>query len=99
MDEEGSAQLVYCKMKNFLEEFNLIIGSIVIGVPLGLITGLICWIKFPFVLYTNARAKLAMRRIQEARSFLDKHGQGQKSEDIWEEHIERMKAKKNNYDN
>ena len=56
-------------MKNFLEELQLIIGSIVIGIPLGLITGLICWLKFPFVLYTNARAKLAMRRIQEEREF------------------------------
>jgi len=83
-------------MKNFLEELQLIIGSIVIGIPLGFITGLICWAKFPFVLYTNARAKLAIRRIQEAKAFLEQHKQ---PKDIWERHIERMESKKNNYDN
>lgn len=82
-------------MKNFLEELQLIIGSIAIGIPLGFITGLICWLKFPFVLYTNARAKLAMRRIQEAKAFLEKHNQ---PKDIWERHIKRMKEK-NSYDN
>ena len=91
--------MVQNKIKNILEESFIILGSILIGLPLGLLAGIVCWIKFPFAVYYDARAKLAMKRIREAEDFLERHGQESKSQDILEMHIERMEAKKNNYDN
>ena len=82
------------KAKKIYEEFSIIMGAIIIGIPLGLFVGIVCWIKFPFAVYREARAKLAIKRIQEAKEFLEKHGQTQKTQDIWEKHIQRMEEKK-----
>ena len=81
-------------MKEKLENIFIIVGSIVIGIPLGLIVGLVCWFKFPFQIYYQARADLALKRISRAELELKKY----ESEDIWEKHIERMEKRKN-YDN
>lgn len=86
-------------MRKLFEETFLVVGSILIGIPLGLFVGLYCWAKFPLSVYREARINLAVKRIKEAKAFLEEHGQGKKSQDIWERHIERMEAKKNNYDN
>ena len=88
--------MVYNKIKNNFEETFIIAGSVLIGLPLGFFVGVYCWLRFPLSIYREARINLAMKRIQEAKDFLEQHKQPQ---DIWERHIERMEAKKNNYDN
>ena len=88
--------MVHCKIKNIVEETFIIVGSILIGIPLGFFVGLYCWLRFPLSIYREARINLAIKRIQEAKTFLEKNKQPQ---DIWERHIERMESKKNNYDN
>lgn len=79
---------------------NLIVflGSIFIGIPLGLLVGLICWFKFPFQVYVEARSKLAIRRIQRAEEFIEQHKKDNSNEGMWERHIQRMQEKKS-YDN
>lgn len=85
-------------MKKLFEDLSIIVGSILIGVPIGLIVGLICWFKFPYQVYFEARKKLALRRIDEAEQYLRQHGKEDVVEDIWEKHIQRMEQKKS-YDN
>ena len=85
-------------MKNFFEQTFLIVGSILIGIPFGFFVGLYCWLKVPLSVYREARINLAIKRIKEAKAFLEEHGQGQKSQDIWERHIQRIEEKKS-YDN
>jgi len=81
-------------MKFFFEEIFIFVGSIVVGIPLGLIAGIVCWIKFPFEVYRQARVNLAKERINKAKEFLKKNAK----KNIWEKHIERMEERKN-YDN
>ncbi len=81
-------------MKEKLEHIFIIVGSIFIGIPLGLIVGLVCWFKFPFQVYYQARADLALKRIKRAEQELQKYN----SENIWERHIKRIEEKKS-YDN
>jgi len=81
-------------MKEKIQNFILIIASILIGIPLGIVVGLICWFKFPFQIYWQARANLAENRIRKAKEQLKEYGK----EDIWEKHLQRMEEK-NNYDN
>jgi hypothetical protein len=85
-------------MKTLFEETFIVVGSILIGIPLGFFVGLYCWLRFPLSIYREARVNLAIKRIQEAKDFLEEHGQGKKSQDIWEKHIKRMEEKKS-YDN
>ena len=42
-----------------IQELIILLGAIVIGVPLGLIVGLVCWFKFPFQVYAAARINFA----------------------------------------
>jgi hypothetical protein len=81
-------------MTHKFQNFMILIGSILIGIPLGIVVGLICWFKFPFQIYWQARANLAKNRIQAAEEQLREYETG----DIWEKHIERMQEKKS-YDN
>ena len=81
-------------MKEKIQNFILVIASILIGIPLGIVVGLICWLKFPFQIYWQARANLAKNRVQAAQEQLKEYD----IEDIWEKHIERMQEKKS-YDN
>jgi len=86
-------------MKHKIEELIILLGSIVIGVPLGLIVGLICWFKFPFQIYWEARSKLAQSRIEKAEQLIAQYEKDNSNEGMWERHIERIKLKENNYDN
>jgi hypothetical protein len=81
-------------MKEKIQNFILFICSILIGIPLGIVVGLICWLKFPFQIYWQARANLAKNRIMAAQEQLREY----EKEDIWEKHLQRMEEK-NNYDN
>jgi len=85
-------------MKILFENIFIIVGSILVGIPMGLIVGLVCWIKFPYQVYIEARRKVALRRIEEAEEYLRQHGREDVVEDIWEKHIHRMEQK-NSYDN
>lgn len=86
--------MVYSKIKDFFEEIFALVGSIIVGIPVGLIVGIICWFKFPFQVYREARSNLAIKRIQEAKESLIEL----KPKDIWEKHIKRMEEKQP-YDN
>jgi len=81
-------------MKEKLANIFIIVGSIFIGIPLGLIVGLVCWFKFPFQIYYQARANLALQRINKAKEKLKEY----EDIDIWERHAQRMEEKKS-YDN
>jgi len=81
-------------MREKFENCLIIIGSIVVGVPLGVVVGLICWFKFPFQIYWAARANLALQRIDRAKTQIKEY----QNEDIWENHIKKMEEKKS-YDN
>jgi len=85
-------------MKNFFEELTLALGAAFLGIVVGFFVGIVCWVKFPFVIYRTARVKMALKRIQEAEEYLERNGQGARSKDIWARHIERIEQKKN-YDN
>ena len=95
MDKERSPNMVYRKvMKEKFENIFIIVGSIFIGIPLGLIVGLVCWLKFPFQIYYQARVNLSLKRINRAKQEAERYN----SEDIWEKHIKRIEEKKS-YDN
>jgi len=81
-------------MREKFENCLIIIGSIVIGIPLGIIVGLVCWFKFPFQIYWAARANLSLQRIERAKEGIKKH----ETVDIWENHMKKMEEKKS-YDN
>jgi len=81
-------------MREKFENFLIITASIVIGIPLGIIVGLVCWFKFPFQIYSGARANLALQRVERAKVEIKKH----ETVDIWENHIKKMEEKKS-YDN
>jgi hypothetical protein len=85
-------------MKGFFEELFIFVGSIVVGIPLGLIVGLICWFRFPFQVYVEARSKLAIKRIQRAQDFIEQYKKDNSNEGMWERHIQRIKEKES-YDN
>jgi hypothetical protein len=85
-------------MKHKIQELIILLGSIVIGVPLGLIVGLICWFKFPFQIYWEARSKLTQSRIEKAEQLIAQYEKDNSNEGMWERHIERIKSKQN-YDN
>ena len=85
-------------MKKLFEDLFIIVGSILVGIPIGLIVGLICWFKFPYQVYFEARKKLTLRRINEAEQYLRQHEKEDVVEDVWEKHIQRMEQKKS-YDN
>tara|TARA_R100001510_G_scaffold3828_1_gene3051 strand:+ start:1133 stop:1405 length:273 start_codon:yes stop_codon:yes gene_type:complete len=77
------------KMKRSTRIFNkLIIGTfaIIIGIPLGIITGITCMIKiivsYPFDIYRIAVTKIEQRAALE--ELLDNQDQ-----DIWDKHIAR----------
>ena len=81
-------------MKHKIQELIILLGSIVIGVPLGLIVGLICWFKFPFQIYWEARSKLTQSRIEKAEQLIAQYEKDNSNEGMWERHIERIKNKK-----
>ena len=83
-------------MRENFENFFAAIASILIGLPLGIFVGIICWIKFPFQIYYQARATLALQRIHRAQQQIKQLQDEEK--DIWERHIDRMEEKKS-YDN
>jgi len=85
-------------MKGIFENFTILIGSIIIGIPLGLIVGLVCWFRFPFQVYVEARSKLAIKRIQRAEEFIEQYKKDNSNEGMWERHIQRIKEKES-YDN
>lgn len=85
-------------MRGFFEQLFILVGSVVIGIPLGLIVGLICWFRFPFQVYVEARSKLAMKRIQRAEEFIEQYKKDNSNEGMWERHIQRIKEKES-YDN
>tara|TARA_B100000497_G_C7554189_1_gene334718 strand:- start:261 stop:521 length:261 start_codon:yes stop_codon:yes gene_type:complete len=86
-------------MKEKIQNFILIIASILIGIPLGIVVGLICWFKFPFQIYWQARANLARNRIRQAEEMIQKYENENSSDAMWDRHIERIKSQENNYDN
>lgn len=86
--------MVHSKIKILFEEFFALVGSILLGIPIGLIVGIICWFKFPLQVYREARINLATQRINKAKEILKKS----EPKDIWENHIKRMEEKKP-YDN
>tara|TARA_B100001093_G_scaffold429642_1_gene424990 strand:+ start:4217 stop:4456 length:240 start_codon:yes stop_codon:yes gene_type:complete len=77
-------------MRQAFQNLVLIISSIIIGATLGVVVGLICWLRFPFQIYTQAKINLAENRIRKAREQLKEYGK----EDIWEKHLQRMEEKK-----
>jgi hypothetical protein len=81
-------------MREKFENLLIIIGSIVVGIPLGVVVGLICWFKFPFQIYWAARANLALQRVEREKVKIKQYETG----DIWEKHIQKMEEKKS-YDN
>ena len=85
-------------MRVFFEQLFILVGSVVIGIPLGLIVGLICWFRFPFQVYVEARSKLALKRIQRAEEFIEQYKKDNSNEGMWERHIQRIKEKES-YDN
>lgn len=85
-------------MRGFFEQLFILVGSVAIGIPLGLIVGLICWFRFPFQVYVEARSKLAMKRIQRAEEFIEQYKKDNSNEGMWERHIQRIKEKES-YDN
>lgn len=85
-------------MRVFFEQLFILVGSVVIGIPLGLIVGLICWFRFPFQVYVEARSKLALKRIQRAEEFIEQYKKNNSNEGMWERHIQRIKEKES-YDN
>lgn len=82
-----------------IQELIIFLGAIVIGVPLGLIVGLVCWFKFPFQVYWEARSKLARSRIEKAERLIKQYENENSSDAMWDRHIERIKSQENNYDN
>lgn len=70
----------------------LFFGSIIIGVPMGFLHGLIYLLKsivlFPHIMYHESLYKW-LKSIEERTQ----------PQDIWERHIQKMESKKNNYDN
>jgi hypothetical protein len=82
-------------MKEKIEVLFLIISSIVVGLTLGILLGVVCWLKFPHQIYINARAHLARNRIIKSQNKIKEL---REQNDIWERHINRMKEKKS-YDN
>ena len=85
-------------MKGIFENFTILIGSIIIGIPLGFIVGLVCWFRLPFQVYVEARSKLAIKRIQRAEEFIEQYKKDNSNEGMWERHIQRIKEKES-YDN
>tara|TARA_B100001057_G_scaffold168915_1_gene169708 strand:+ start:1324 stop:1581 length:258 start_codon:yes stop_codon:yes gene_type:complete len=81
-----------------IQELIIFLSAIAIGIPLGLIVGLICWFKFPFQIYWEARSKLAQIRIEKAEQLIEQYKKDNSNEGMWERHIERIKSKEN-YDN
>ena len=79
-------------MKNALEEVQIILGSIIVGIPVGVFVAIYWFYKFPFLVYSQAKVGLINRRVLEAKRVLKAN-----KEDIWEKHIKRMEEKK--YDN
>ena len=79
-------------MKKLLEEIQIILGKIIVGIPDGILVGVYWFFKFPFIVYSEAKAGLKKRRIIEAKKILQASG-----EDIWEKHIRKLEAEK--YDN
>jgi len=75
------------------------LSAVIIGIPLGLIVGLVCWFKFPFQVYAAARIDLAGRRIKKAEELIKEYKKENSSEGMWDRHIERIKSQENNYDN
>jgi hypothetical protein len=86
-------------MKHKIQELIILLGSILIGIPMGLIVGLVCWFKFPFEIYATARIDLAKRRVREAEELIEQYEKENSSEGMWDRHIERIKSQENNYDN
>ena len=84
-------------MKRLFENLAIIISSIVIGVPLGLIVGIICWFKFPFQVYNGVRIELTNKRIEQAKELIKQHKKESSVEGMWDRHINRMEEKKNYY--
>jgi len=83
-------------MREHFENFFVAIGSILIGIPIGFFVGIVCWFKFPFQIYYQARANLAIQRIHRAEQQIKQLQE--EDQDIWERHINRMEEKKS-YDN
>ena len=81
-----------------IQELIIFLSAIAIGIPLGLIVGLICWFKFPFQIYWEARSKLAESRIEKAKQLIEQYEKDNSPEGMWDRHIERIKSKQN-YDN
>jgi len=81
-------------IKNKFESFFVLTGVILVGIPIGLFVGIVCWFKFPFQVYVQARANLALQRINKAKEKLKEY----EDIDIWERHAQRMEEKKS-YDN
>jgi hypothetical protein len=86
-------------MKHKIQELIIFLSAIIIGVPLGLIVGLVCWFKFPFQVYAAARINLAEKRIKRAEELIKQYENENSPDGMWDRHIERMKSQEKNYDN
>ena len=79
------------RFQYFLGKLILIIGAIVVGVPMGILAGLICFFRvallYPFNMYRLANKK-----------WLEKIELRQQ-DDIWERHIQRMEEEKKYHKN
>lgn len=83
-------------MREKFENFFVLIGAILVGIPLGLFVGIVCWFKFPAQVYIEARTNLALQRINKAREKIKELEE--QDQDVWERHAQRMEEKKS-YDN
>lgn len=86
-------------MRYKIQNFIVLLGSFVVGVPLGFVVGIVCWFKFPIQVYTEAKIKLTAKRIQEAEEFIEKHKKENSVEGMWERHIERIESQEKNHEN
>ena len=77
-----------------IKHLGIIIGCILLGIPFGILVGVMSAFKFPFAVYKTCIQKDRQARLDQAQQFLDENS----SSNIWDKHIQRMEEKKS-YDN
>jgi len=86
----GNQRKTRVNMNNFLEEFYIVLLSIILGIIFGFISGLVVWFKFPFFLYKEQRSRLSFIRVEKAKKKIEELSK----RDIWEIQVQRNEAKK-----
>ena len=77
-----------------IKHLGIIIGCILLGIPFGILVGVMSAFKFPFAVYKTCIQKDRQARLDQAQQFLDENS----NSNIWDKHIQRMEEKKS-YDN